>query len=1069
MTLLKKSGFFLATAVCLDLVATGGVVSLASLGISSICQSLSKVGSDVFSGLLSHYLIIDQESGKSQNGVNKAFKKSVEQTLQDVRKELISDESLEVSWWRKHMLEWGMDIPSHEENFTILKSIDRHFLLPLINLLNDDNLLNEILGRNQELKAGELIEKLISNKKISLPEFRHEYQERVSSAVIDGFKKRFMFYFVENITKNEKVREFYQTRLLQTSVHHLVSVQQGLDNLLHHAEFFKIALDDTTSLLKESIQNQRTDFQKVLSKFHNQYSLKLVAYHSVKGDIRDQFRFDSLYTTFQGRTHALETLFSFLSNEKTFCFYAITGPGGSGKSRLANELCLRAEKILWISGFSDHNKNRYFRWDSFEPIAPTLIVLDYIIGRKEEVSSIIEILSSLSQQKKFAYKVRLLLLERYIDKDLKKLLFTSKTRENYYTYAQNEEEQPYQLTGLSLDDRWGIIEQVVNESTDEILVDQIKRNKESIIAQLDIQDPEKRPLFTFFSAVALKEGADINGWNTNNNLQYHLDRIQSKIWSQVDVWNKEGTRTPLKNLIWLAAICESISHNDLNKIVNLPPFKKLSDYTNNEDLYEQLYVLFKMDGGSLEADFPGIKPDLLAEFFIVSHIEAMQKIPALEAQLKELYQIAWETNPEAAAWMTFLTFSNFYTGYDTSAISHYFNWMSETNQLNQEYYGGLFFDLANLFREKIMLDDSERFYLEAIESGVIVAYNNLGSVYSLKDDFDQAESCYRKAIVNGDVMGFFNLGVLYEDNGRLNEAKDSYLKAISWGDREACVNLGLLYQKGGQINDSKNCFEEAIARGDTNSFLWLGYIYLNEGDLVKSKDLFLKGVENQVVNALTALAKVFAIEDDFNNAEKYYLKAIGRSEQIAYIYLGDLYLRQNMENEAEIYYMMAIENGIDQGLASLAQLYRRQKRWSDAKIYFLRSIDAGNVDSITNLGNAYREQGKLQAAETCYLEAIGKGSENAANNLGSLYLKMGRTTEAEDYIKMAIEAGNAFAYVNLGILQLDQGRYEEAEQSLLKADQNGVREANRLLSQLYNNQGKYDLAQQFMTNYINSK
>src|SRR5690606_16366306 len=111
--------------------------------------------------------------------------------------------------------------------------------------------------------------------------------------------------------------------------------------------------------------------------------------------------------------------------------------------------------------------------------------------------------------------------------------------------------------------------------------------------------------------VALKEGVSIDGWNTQDNLKYHLQRLEDKVWSQLDIWNDKSLRTPLKNLIWLAALCEYLTFEDMEKIKELAPFKRLSERWDEELFWEQLRSLFRMENlGANEGNFPGLKPDL---------------------------------------------------------------------------------------------------------------------------------------------------------------------------------------------------------------------------------------------------------------------------------------------------------------------------------------------------------------------------------------------------------------------------------------------------------------------------
>lgn len=355
--------------------------------------------------------------------------------------------------------------------------------------------------------------------------------------------------------------------------------------------------------------------------------------------------------------------------------------------------------------------------------------MDYIKGRKDEVSKILETLSYLTEQDKFKHKVRVLLLERELDDDLSRTVFTSKTRKHYFTYLVNEKEVPLQLEEMEEDARWSIIEQVVGNSDDPELIDKVRSNKVGILMELDKQDPEKRPLFAFFSGVALREGTDITGWNTNDNLKYHLERLEHKVWSQLEIWKDESLRTPLKHLIWLAAISEYLTFEDMEIIKDLPPFKKLAQRWEEETFWEQLSALFRMErSGEVKADFPGLKPDLLAEYFIATHLSKILEKPVLHAHLPVLYRAAWNISPERVWWMSWLTCSNFLDK-ASSGLIHYINWISTAADLEEPTVGFFLNNLANFHKDQNRLEEAEQYYLKAIENGHVDALCNLAILY----------------------------------------------------------------------------------------------------------------------------------------------------------------------------------------------------------------------------------------------------------------------------------------------------------------------------------------------------
>lgn len=121
-----------------------------------------------------------------------------------------------------------------------------------------------------------------------------------------------------------------------------------------------------------------------------------------------EYHFSNEILKFCGRSMELARLKSFAETDTLFSWWAITGQGGSGKSRLAYEF-LKQLGGKYCSFFLNSFANES-DIDHFIPFNHTLVVVDYIRGNEVHIAALVTHLMDLF--KKTGYKLRILFLER---------------------------------------------------------------------------------------------------------------------------------------------------------------------------------------------------------------------------------------------------------------------------------------------------------------------------------------------------------------------------------------------------------------------------------------------------------------------------------------------------------------------------------------------------------------------------------------------------------------------------------------------------------------------------------
>jgi len=109
------------------------------------------------------------------------------------------------------------------------------------------------------------------------------------------------------------------------------------------------------------------------------------------------------------RTDLLEELENWTGGEEPFAGCVIGGRGGTGKTRLGVELCVRARKEGWLCGLLSHRADQAALEALAQAPTPRLVVIDYAESRTEQLEVVLPVLAA---QASAEHRVRVLLLVR---------------------------------------------------------------------------------------------------------------------------------------------------------------------------------------------------------------------------------------------------------------------------------------------------------------------------------------------------------------------------------------------------------------------------------------------------------------------------------------------------------------------------------------------------------------------------------------------------------------------------------------------------------------------------------
>jgi|GEM_PF-5859851 len=345
-----------------------------------------------------------------------------------------------------------------------------------------------------------------------------------------------------------------------------------------------------------------------------------------------RFWYDVRATALCGRFDEINCLIEFCNTNMggaPFQWYAISGVGGSGKSRIANELSEWIKKtkpeqwnVFWVNVYDTNSKKMKEAIEAVESDRSILIVLDsnkhYLKGLR---SLIMELYQRSIEKKK---KVRLLLVERYqVERNelgWGRDIIASQFVPKVFSSPDYIDSDGLMFLGM-LDDT--ILLEIISSYAKGTEQKSLNRTEtQRILLGLDIA--LKLPLYVEYIADAMLRQNKEALWDKRAVMEYaanyDLDYIQEGCSRLIGLKGNEQDALYMicKDLLLMTSLLPMVSWDDF--IIVFPRAnRKLERYTEAQELNDPRELLSECLGYTIDENIISIWPDMVCEDYAVRY------------------------------------------------------------------------------------------------------------------------------------------------------------------------------------------------------------------------------------------------------------------------------------------------------------------------------------------------------------------------------------------------------------------------------------------------------------------
>lgn len=350
---------------------------------------------------------------------------------------------------------------------------------------------------------------------------------------------------------------------------------------------------------------------------------------------KNPFAYDAGIVSFVGRDSEQKQLEDFCNTDEPLKWWAVTGPGGAGKSRLVYEFTNKLRKQGWNIQYlerADYDELKQYDHTTEN----TVIVADYVRAYMREIAHWLEHLTMVARSS----KMRVLLLERegkalsdtYWDDS-----FTSAMQQRTVAQQICYQQEFLQLYPLSENDLKEIIREYAQESGKPLKEDIANRLMQSL---KKVDADLRRPLYALFLTDAWIHGKKPENWNQDKILNYVIQRerndYEEKAKQLCGTQNKK-LKTVLNEVKAIATIYGDIPLSQMESSFT-EVWKRLQQCADKIDEVDSEQNLLEYVGFcNSEEQVVALRPDLVGEYFVIQILQEKK-------QWNLLFVENWEKN-----------------------------------------------------------------------------------------------------------------------------------------------------------------------------------------------------------------------------------------------------------------------------------------------------------------------------------------------------------------------------------------------------------------------------------------